>query len=92
MGSNSRRITLLENDAILTYDKDIAKTMNNFFINITKKLNLKPHKDSSLTDINGITSNLDNHISIKIIKQSFPNIVSGDFNFQKVSREDLKKK
>ena len=49
-----------------------------------------PHKDSSLTDINGIT-NFDNHTSIKKIKESFSNIVSGDFNFQKVSREDVKK-
>ena len=64
-GSNSRRITLLENDSILTDDKDIAKTMNNFFINITKNLNLKPYKDSSLTNINGITSEFDSHISIK---------------------------
>ena len=40
--SNSRRITLLENDSILTDDKVIAKTMNNSFINITKNLNLKP--------------------------------------------------
>ena len=55
-GSNSKRITLLENDSILTDDKDIAKTMNNFFINITKNLNLQPYKDSSLTDINEITS------------------------------------
>ena len=55
-GSNSRRITLLENDSILTDGKDIAKTMNNFFINITKNLNLKPYKDSSITNINGITS------------------------------------
>ena len=62
-GSNSRRITLLENDSILTDDKDIAKTMNNFFINITKNLNLKPYKDSS----------------------------SGDFKFQEVAREDVKK-
>ena len=65
--------------------------MNNFFINITKILNLKPHKDSSLTDIKGITSNFDNYISIKKIKESFPNIVSGDFNFQVISREDVKK-
>ena len=65
--------------------------MNNFFINITKNSNLKPHKDSSLTDINGISSNLDNHISIKKLKEPFPNIVSGDFNFQEVSREDVKK-
>ena len=31
-GSNSKRINLLENDSILTDGKDIAKTMNNFFI------------------------------------------------------------
>ena len=42
----------MENDLILTDDKDIAKTMNNFFINTTKSLNFKPCKDSSLTDIN----------------------------------------
>ena len=89
-GSNSRRITLLENDSILTDDKDIAKTMNNFFINITKNLNLKPYKDSSLTNINEITSNFDNHVSVKKIKESFPNIVSSDFNFQEFAREDIK--
>ena len=38
-GSNSNRISLFENDPILT--KDIAKIMNNFFIDITKSLNLK---------------------------------------------------
>ena len=30
-------------------------------------------------------------MSIKKIKEYFPNIVSGDFNFQEVSREDVKK-
>ena len=59
--SNSKRITLLENNSILTDDKDIAKIMNNVFINITKDLNLKRYKDSSLTYINEITSNFDNH-------------------------------
>ena len=29
-GSNFRRITLLENDSILTEEKDIAKSMNSF--------------------------------------------------------------
>ena len=87
--SNSRRITLLENDSVLTDDKNIAKTMNNFFTNITKNLNLKPYKDSSLTNINGTIPNFDNHLSIKKIKESFLNIVSGDFNFQEVAREDV---
>ena len=56
------------NDSILTNDKDIAKTMNNFFINTTKNVNLKPYKESSLADINEITSNFDNYVSIKKIK------------------------
>ena len=38
-----------------------------------------------------MTSNFGNHISVKKIKDSFPNIVSGDFNFQEVSGEDVKK-
>ena len=65
-GSSSRRMTLLENYLILTDDKGIAKTVNIYFINI-KNLNLKPYKDSSLTDINGIISNFGNHIKMKKI-------------------------
>ena len=60
--SNSNRITF---DSVLTNEKDIVKNDDNFFIKITKDLHLKPHKDSSLTDINEITTNFHNHISIK---------------------------
>ena len=67
-GPNSKRITLLGTDPILVDEKDVAKTRNNFFINITKKSNLVP-KDPSLTDVNEITTNFDNHISIKKIKE-----------------------
>ena len=90
-GSNCRRITLLKNDSLLTDDKDIAETMHTFFVNITEYLNLKLHKESFLTDINGITSNFDNHISVKKIRESFPNIVSSTFNFQEISRDDVQK-
>ena len=48
-GSNSNKITLVENDAIITNDRVISKTMNKFLINATKKLNLKPFKNSSDT-------------------------------------------
>ena len=89
--SNARQITLLQNDSILTYDKDISKTRNSFFINIAKNLNLKPRKNSFLNDINGIIAKFGNHISIKEMKESFPNIVSGNSNFQEVSRQDVKK-
>ena len=73
-------------------DKDIAKTMSNFFINITKNLNLKPYKDSSITNINGITPKFDNHISIKKIKESFQNIASGNLVFKRLLERMLKKK
>ena len=79
---------LLEDDSILTDDKDLVKTMNNYFINITKNVNLKPCKDLSLTNINGIASKFDNHTNIKKIKESFPNIASRNFNFEEVARED----
>ena len=65
--------------------------MNDFFINIIKNLNLKRYKDSYLTAIDEITSNFDNHVSIKKIKESSPNIVSGNFNFPEVCMKDIKK-
>ena len=43
-GSNSRGITLLENDSILVDDKDIAKTINNFFHKYYQKSKLKTIK------------------------------------------------
>ena len=91
-GSNSRQIALLETDSILIDDKDIAKTMNNFLINITKDFNLKPYKNSSITNINGITSNFDNHVSIKKIKESFSNIVNTILISKRLLERMLKKK
>ena len=43
-GSNSNKTAALENDAIITNDRVISKTINRFSINTTKKLNLKPFK------------------------------------------------
>ena len=37
-GSNSNKITLVENDSIITNDSVVYKTMDKFFINTTKKL------------------------------------------------------
>ena len=39
--SNSNRITLLKNESILTDEKDIEKTRNNFFIKYYQKLKFK---------------------------------------------------
>ena len=89
-GSRSNKITLIENDAIITNDRVISKTMNKFFINSTKNLNLKPFKNSSETDINHVTSVFKNHASIKRIQECLPNIEENYFNFRQVSLKEVK--
>ena len=42
-------------------------------------------------DLNGIVSEFDDHISIKMIKERFPDINVSDFDFEAVTLEDVKK-
>ena len=90
--SNSNKITLVENDAFITNDKVISRTINKFFINTSKKLNLKPFKNSSDTDINQITSVFKNHVSIRKIQKCFPNIKANDFNSRQLSLKEENRK
>ena len=46
-GSGSDKIALYGNESVLTNEKEIANTMNNYFISITNLLNLKPHTASN---------------------------------------------
>ena len=39
--SNSSKITLVEENNIISDEEEIANVMNNYFINVTKTLNLK---------------------------------------------------
>ena len=58
--------------------------MNKYFINITKNLNLKAPIINTTDDIQSLTKNYDNHISIR-------KIVPDSFNFKSVSLDDVKK-
>ena len=60
--------------------------MNNYFINITKTLNLKPYKYPNTVNINEIISTFDNHIKIKKNKEYFPDASSNNFEFKEVSQ------
>ena len=40
-GSNSSKITLVEENNIISGEEEIANIMNNYFINVTETLNLK---------------------------------------------------
>ena len=60
--------------------------MNEHFVSITKKLSLKP--SISLTDSNSDVFH--DHISIKKIKEIYPEIVPNSFKFEPVTKGDIK--
>ena len=63
-GYNQTKITIVEKDSIITDEKKIATLMNNYFINITKNLDLKPSTVPNTNDLDKITKHFDDHISI----------------------------
>ena len=89
-GSGSDKIVLSGNESVLINEKEIANTMNNYFINIKKHLNLKPHTASNTMDKEQITSAFNNHISIKKIREVFPDISSNNFEFTKLTEQSVK--
>ena len=56
-------------------------------MNITKSLNLKPLGKNKV-DIDMF----ENHISIKKIHETFPNIIPENFHFKEVSKDEARKK
>ena len=55
-------------------------------MNITKSLNLKPFGKNKV-DIDMF----ENHISIKKIHETFPNIIPENFHFEEVSKDNVRK-
>ena len=51
-GSNSSKITLVEENNIISDEEEIANTMNNYFINVTKPLNLKKQHEVGRSGVN----------------------------------------
>ena len=84
-----KKLMLLENNLIKTNEKEIVTIMNNFFINITK--NLKSSKKCTIKHLNSTASEFDDQISIKKIKESFPDINVNNFDFETVTMKDVKK-
>ena len=66
--------------------------MNKYFVNITKTLHLKRSKNYDTNHINILTSEFNDHASIKKIKLSYPEIVPHTFDSTLVSPEDTKKR
>ena len=58
----------MEENNIISDEKEIANIMNNYFINVTKTLNLKKQLGVGCSGVN----EFENHISIKMIHEKYP--------------------
>ena len=83
--NKSSKITLVENNFVIADEERVAELMNKYFINIAKNLNLKVQVIKTTDDIQSLTKNYENHISIKKIKETYPKIVPGSSHFKSVS-------
>ena len=91
-GYNQTKITIVEKDSIITDEKKIATLMNNYFINITKNLDLKPSTISNTSAIDKIAKHFDDHISVCKIKEAYSEFLQEDnFSFKMVSMGEVKK-
>ena len=90
---NNEKITLVDNEKIITNDKEIAKVLNDFFSNIIKTLNIpkKDHTDSIVENVRDPTLKAilkyRKHPSILAIKRK---LKSGPvFTFNHITKEDV---
>ena len=66
--------------------------MNNYFIDITKNLDLKPLAVPNTSDLDEITKYFDDPISVCKIKEAYSEILQDDnFIFKMVSMDEVKK-
>ena len=89
--NKSSKITLFENNIVIADEKRVAELMNKYFVNITKNLNLKALIINTTEDVQSLTKYYNNHISIRKLKEAYPEIVPDSFYFKSVSLDEVKK-
>ena len=77
----------MEENNIINDEKEISNMMNNYFINVTKTLNLKKQHGVGRSGVN----ELENHINIKMIHEKYSEILPESFKFQFVSNNEVEK-
>ena len=88
-GINSLKLMLIENDTIVTEETDLVEIINDYFINITDKLELK--QDAFLNDNGKISTVIEfykHHLSINKICTTSKNT---HFDLATVSENDVEK-
>ena len=91
---SSPKIILIENDKIINDDIEIAEIMNNYFVNVTKSLNIPTHKyigkKTILNDNQSILQTMDSyesHPSIMAIKENSE--IGALFSFSAITTHEI---
>ena len=77
----------MEENNIISDEEEIANVMNNYFLSVTKTLNLKKQLGLGRSGVN----EFENHISIKMIHEKYPEILPESFKFQFLYNNEVKK-
>ena len=78
-------IALVESNDLITGEKSLAETFNNYFVNVVSNLGINILDDKSGK---GDVSNYDNHPSIITIKQHITD-KNKVFSFRKVAKDEI---
>ena len=86
---NSNKLLLKEKGNLNSDDKEPATIMNNFFINITKDLELKIDSKGKLNNLEYILRAFEFHLSIETIKKAIN--TTEKFSFRHVKNDEVQK-
>ena len=92
---NFNKMMIFEEDKLLSEEGSIAEVMNNYFVDISKSLNLKDFSESNMYNsgnnrghsLNSVL--FEDHVSVKIMREK--NVDNGEFHFLPISTDELKK-
>ena len=80
---------IIEKDQLLSDEKSVAEIMNNYFINISQGLDLKPPPSFETANSHNIMYSFEDHISVQKIRENKTD--NNEFHFRPISNEELKK-
>ena len=85
--NKSSKIILAENNIVIADEKRVADLMNKYIINITENLHLKAPINNTTDDIQSLTKSYENDISVRKIKEDYPEIIPDNFHFKPKSEK-----
>ena len=88
-GLNSNKLLFKEKRNLVSDEKELATIMNNFFINITKDLEMKKDSKGKLNNLEDILKAFESHPSVEKIKKAIT--TTEKFSFRNVKDDEMQK-